>query len=110
MYILRQQGRIWTALPMVVNTWNYPTKNQNTVHAVSGVMAQALQSNGTWMAQPMPGIPDMPVHYMGGGGFFLTHPIAQGDEGIGIFSARSFDGWWQNGGPQPVPDYAVGWH
>ena len=105
--INRKQSRIWTAMPMVVNTWNYPSKGQNTVHATPGIKAQHLQADGTYLAEPMPEIPDMPVHYLGGGGFFFTHPISQGDEGIGIFAARCIDGWWQNGGIQARPDYGV---
>jgi hypothetical protein len=103
----RKQERIWTAMPMVVNTWNYPGNGQNTVHATPGIQAQQLQADGTYMSVPMPEIPDMPVHFMGGGGFFMTHPITQGDEGIGIFAGRCIDGWWQNGGVQPRPDYGT---
>lgn len=94
----RYQAGMWTALPMVVNTWNYPSKQQNTVHAVPGVAGLKQNTDGDWVAEPMPECPDMPVHFMGGGDFFFTHPITQGDEGIGIFASRVIDGWWQNGG------------
>ena len=106
-FINRKQSRIWTAMPMVVNTWNFPSKGQHTVHATPGIKAQHLQADGSYLAEPMPEILDMPVHYMGGGGFYFTHPISQGDEGIGIFAARCIDGWWQNGGTQARPDYGV---
>ncbi len=107
LHFRRYQSGIWTALPLVVNQWNYPTNGKNTVHATPGITGRARQQDGTWKNQPMPVLPDIPVHYLGGGGFFLTHPIAKDDEGIGIFSSRALDGWWQNGGANaPRPDYA----
>jgi hypothetical protein len=101
----RLQTQIWTALPGTVNLWNYPSTGQNTVVAVPGIMQQVLQDDGTWLAEPMPPHNDVPVHYLGGGGFHFTHPIAQGDEGILLYQARCIDSWWQNGGIQPRPDY-----
>ena len=101
-YIDRQQSGIWTALPMIVNVWNYPAKQQSTVNANPAILGKKFDINtGKFIDEPLPLISDIPVHYPGAGGYVFTHPIKQGDEGIGIFSARAIDGWWQNGGQQP---------
>ena len=68
------------------------------------------QSDGKYMGTPMPEHLDVPVYYSGGGGFHMTHPIAQGDEGILVYQSRCIDGFWQNGAtpskPAAQPDYA----
>jgi hypothetical protein len=44
-----------------------------------------------------------PVQFPGGNGFYLTHPLANGDECLVVFARRCIDTWWQNGGiGQPV--------
>jgi Phage protein Gp138 N-terminal domain len=105
---LRIKSELWTALPGVVNSWNYPTDGQDTVVAVPGVQQMKLEDDGTWMAVPMTPHLDVPVKRFGGGGFHLTHPIAQGDEGILLYAARAIDTFWQNGGSPPAarPSYA----
>lgn len=103
----QQQSQMWTALPAVVKTWNYPTNGQNTVHCMSGVMSQQLQQDGTWLNKPYPEFMDVPVHYLGGGNFYFTHPIKANDEGILVFASRCIDSWWQNGGQQARPSYGA---
>lgn len=46
---------------------------------------------------PFPPLVDCPVVYMGGGGAFLSFPIAAGDPCMVIFCDRSIDEWWQSG-------------
>lgn len=103
------QAQMWTMLPGVVNKWNYPSSGQNTVHAVPGMVGYRRQKDGSWMAEPMPEHQDVPVKFVGGGGFHFTHPIAQGDEGMLLYSSRCIDGFWKNGGSPPAeqPDYAI---
>jgi hypothetical protein len=105
----RYQSGMWTAMPLVANQWNLPINGQNTVHATPGIAGQSRQPDGSWAVEPMPQLPDVPVHWGGGGGAFFTHPISQGDEGIGIFTSRCRDAWWQVGGANvPRPDYGNG--
>lgn len=107
--LFKWQSGIWTAMPAIVNKWNYPTTSQNTVAIVPAIQGLKQQDDGTWISQPMPQHDDVPVHYLGGGGtngFWMTHPISQGDEGILVYASRALDGFWQNGGVQPRPDYA----
>lgn len=106
-FFRRMQSGLWTMMPAVVNAWNYPNTGKNTVTVVPAVMGQTLQADGTWLAQPMPAHPDVPVHYLGSGGMVLTHPIASGDEGMLLYASRCLDSWWQNGGIQPRPDYGT---
>lgn len=103
----RKQGSIWTAMPGVVNAWNYPSKGQNTVKVVPAVMGAVRQTDGSWLYQPIAAHDDVPVKYFGGGGFHVTHPIAQGDEGLIVYASRCIDAFWQNGGVQPRPDYGA---
>lgn len=44
------------------------------------------------------------VQFSGGGGTTFTHPIKGEDEGIAIFSSRSFANWREMGGTQPQVD------
>lgn len=44
------------------------------------------------------------VQFSGGGGTTFTHPIKGEDEGIAIFSSRSFANWREAGGTQPQID------
>ena len=41
---------------------------------------------------------DVPVLIPGGGGFYLTFPIQEGDECLVIFADFCYNSWWQNGG------------
>jgi hypothetical protein len=47
---------------------------------------------------------DLPVIFPRGGGVTLTFPIKEGDECLIVFSSRSIDFWWQNGGVQERAD------
>ncbi|EFL9897436.1 translation initiation factor IF-2 [Escherichia coli] len=50
---------------------------------------------------------DLPVVFPRGGGVTLTFPIKEGDECLIVFSSRSIDFWWQNGGVQERADGRV---
>lgn len=51
-----------------------------------------------------PVLPDIPIHYAGGGGVTATHPVKKDDEGIVVFASRPLDSWHQSGGTQPPVD------
>jgi hypothetical protein len=53
----------------------------------------------------LPELVDVPVCFPGGGGYFLTFPVAAGDECVLSFSERAIDFWWQNGGVQLPAEY-----
>ncbi len=57
------------------------------------------QKNGTYKELPReyPILVDVPVIFLGGGGFSLTFPIAKGDECLLLFNDRSIDDWFSKG-------------
>lgn len=52
----------------------------------------------------LPVLSDVPIQHGGGGGVTITHPHKEGDEGVFLFSHRSLDAWFQQGGDQPQID------
>jgi hypothetical protein len=95
------QSRIWTALPVVIGK-HIPDKM--TVEAQPSVQLAVRQSGGQIQWRSIPAAEDMPLLYLGGGGAVITNPVKQGDEGLVVYSSRSIDNWWQNGGVQPQFD------
>jgi len=81
---------IHTALPGRVVKFN---ANQNTV-TVESMITQIL-TDGNNLA--LPPLVDVPVQFPRGGGFVVTFPISDGDEGLIVFNERCIDGWWANG-------------
>ena len=55
----------------------------------------------------IPALVDVPVSFPRGGGFAVTFPLKEGDEGIAIFSERCIDGWWQNGSASAPLDFRL---
>jgi len=87
----------WTAIPGIVQSYNAA---QNTVSVQPAIKARIKQVNGSFQWVNLPLLQDVPVVFPGGGNFIATFPIKQGDECIVVFSCRSIDGWWQQGGVQ----------
>lgn len=50
---------------------------------------------------------DVPVAFPGGGDFFLTFPVKEGDECILGFSERAIDNWYASGGAQAPAEYRL---
>lgn len=109
------QAGIWTALPGIVQSYD-PGRITAEVQPATlalvtvppggelGPGMKALvkaQRDATtyWVAMPL--LVDCPVVFPRGGGFTLTFPLKPGDECLVIFSSRSIDYWWQQGGMQP---------
>lgn len=92
-----KQAGVWTALPAIVETFN---PGAVTVSAQPTIQAQVRQPDGTWLDTTLPLCVDCPIVYPGGGGFTLTFPLVQGNEGVLVFSSRCIDAWWQQGGIQ----------
>jgi hypothetical protein len=88
---------LWTALPGIVQSYD-PVKG--TCSVLPAIKGQQRNPNGTISFVNLPPLGEVPVIYLGGGGFVATFPIQQGDEALVIFSSRCIDGWFQNGGVQ----------
>ncbi|EPS7437422.1 phage baseplate assembly protein V [Citrobacter freundii] len=69
----------------------------------SGTVAEDYQ----YESVRYPILVDLPVVFPRGGGVTLTFPIKEGDECLIVFSSRSIDFWWQNGGVQERADGRV---
>lgn len=89
---------LWTAVPVKVVSYD---GTKQTVQLQPTTMVRVQQPDGSVSNQPMPVIPRAPVHWGGSGGWFVTHQIGVGDEGIALICSRSLDGWMNAGGIQP---------
>jgi hypothetical protein len=91
------QSKMWTALPVIIKKHD---TDKNTVHAQSSIKLKRIKPDGKEEWVEIPKMEDMPILYPGGGGATITMPMAEGDEALAIFSSRSIDKWWQQGGVQ----------
>lgn len=92
------QGRIWTSLPGIVQSFD-PDKNTCTVQPA--VSLKVMAEDGTRSDIQLPVLLDCPVVWQSGGGCTLTFPVSPGDECLVSFSSRCIDGWWQSGTVSP---------
>lgn len=87
----------WTALPGIVQSFNVTA---GTVVVQPSTKSRVRQRNGSFQFVNLPQLFDVPVLFPRGGPFLITFPIQNGDECLVVFSSRSIDGWWQQGGVQ----------
>ena len=94
------QKHLFTALPVSVSQ----DSDGKTVSLQPAIQNQVSDQNYDQTSyQDMPLLQDVPIKFAGGGGVTATHPIKSGDEGLTIFSSRSIDSWFQQGGTaQPI--------
>lgn len=89
------QANIWTAMPGIVQSYNAV---KGTVVVQVAIKANILNlETGATTTAPLDPQVDVPVCYMGGGGFVATFPIQQGDTALVVFASRCIDAWWQSG-------------
>lgn len=99
------QQKMWTALPGILQSFD--------ASKMSAVVQPSIQSQlrdpdtGEWSNVTLPLCLDCPVVFPGGGGFGVTFPLADGDEGLIVFASRCIDSWWQSGGVQPQAEYRM---
>lgn len=91
------QAGIWTALPGILQTFDADKMTATVQPAIQG---QRRQEDGSWLDVNLPVLLDCPVIFPAGGGFALTFPLSEGDEGLVIFASRCIDAWWAQGGIQ----------
>lgn len=92
---------IWTALPGIIESFDAAAC---TATVQPTIQAKVQTKEGEVSDVNLPVLPDVPVCFPGAGPFAITFPIAAGDEGVIVFSARCIDAFWQNGGIQPQAD------
>lgn len=88
---------VWTALPCIVNSYD---AEKQTVTLQPAILGQLRNPDGSVSSVRMPLLLDVPVMFLGGGGFTTTYPIGEGDEALAVFASRCIDSWWQSGGVQ----------
>jgi hypothetical protein len=91
------QSQVWTSMPAILQKVDFAKK---TCQAQPAIKAQVRDENGNVAWVQLPLLVDCPIQFPGGGGYDITFPLKQGDEGLVVFSARCIDAWWQNGGIQ----------
>ncbi len=85
------------AAPAIVQSFD---AEKQTV-AVQIAMSELVKNPAGPQWTPINPIYNVPICIPRGGGFSLTFPLQQGDEGLLVFTDTMFDLWWQNGGIQP---------
>lgn len=91
-------AQIWTSLPGIVQSVDMDAM---TCEVQPSVQVKVFDKTGAGTFQNLPLCVDVPILFLGGGGYTLTFPVASGDEGLINFSCRCIDAWWQSGGVQP---------
>lgn len=98
------QTGLWTALPGILQSFDAA---KMTAEVQPSVQGQLRQQDGTWQDHNLPLCLDCPVIFPAGGGFALSFPLAQGDEGLLVFASRCIDSWWYSGGIQKQPRFRM---
>lgn len=91
---------VCTSIPAIVDSFDPTTL---TVSATPAIQMRVYK-NETYSWETLPKLVNIPVVIYGGGGFFQTIPIQQGDNCLLVFSQRAIDGWHDLGGFQPAGD------
>jgi hypothetical protein len=93
-----RQAKMWTALPGVIQSYNAQAM---TCVVQAAVQVRVTDRNNVTTYQSIKPLLDCPVVFPGGGGCWMTFPLAKGDECLVVFGSRGIDFWWQQGGVQP---------
>jgi len=80
------------------------SKDGHTAKLQPTTKAVIRKPDGTTEEVTLPVIPDVPVHFMGGGGITTTFGLKSGNEGFSVPAALGIDGWHQQGGVQSAGD------
>lgn len=91
-----------TAMPAIVVSFN---ADERTITAQPAIQRVFSAGEGITGPQNLPPCVDVPVMFLGGGGYDITYPIVEGDECLLIFAERCIDSWFTTGKPAPPADY-----
>lgn len=89
-----------TCLPGIIDSYNPATQTASVQPAIKRIFTERGPV-------ALPVCVDVPVAFPGGGDFYLTFPVARGDECILLFSERCIDYWFANGGVQLPAEYRL---
>lgn len=97
--ILRQSlADLRVSIPAIVESVDY-SKNPPVVTAQIAIKELVKMPSGPQWTDIYP-ISNVPIALFSAGGFSLTLPVAEGDEGLLVFTDMCFDLWWTRGGVQ----------
>jgi len=96
------QSTIWTQIPVkVVSVARLVS--ENTVDLQPTIMGKYRAPGAQkYTDLKLPVLLQCPVHFGAGSAFFLTFPLAVGDEGLVLLSARCIDAWFASGADHNV--------
>src|SRR4051812_5415291 len=90
-------ANLWTNMPAIVQSFD-SVKGTCKVQPTIKARVRDAQGKESWVAMPL--LVDVPVIFLGGGGFVVTFPVKKDDECLIFFGCRCIDAWWQQGGIQ----------
>lgn len=85
------------AMPAIIESIDFTNQ---TLTAKPVTKMKKVSNHGVVSDFDMPLIVDVPFQCYKGGNYYITVPIAVGDECLIIFTDVDFSAWWQNGGFQ----------
>lgn len=107
-YIETRLRDLHTSIPGVIVSFNAAKQTAVVQPALKTIFViKDPGQNAVVSPLNLPVCVDVPVEFPGGGGFFLTFPVAAGDECTLKFSERAIDFWYQNGGQQLPSEYRL---
>lgn len=89
-----------TCMPGIIASFNPDTQTASVQPAIKRIFTEKGAIN-------LPLCVDVPIAFPGGGDFFLTFPVKEGDECILFFSERCIDFWHAYGGVQLPAEYRL---
>lgn len=103
------KASVTNALPGIIRSFDPETVTCDVDIAITARMTKAgtMGEDFQYESVRYPILNDLPVVFPRGGGVTLTFPVKDGDECLIVFSSRSIDFWWQNGGVQERADGRV---
>lgn len=91
---------VHTCLPGIIVSFDPEKQTAQVQPAIKRVFLDTGPVN-------LPVCVDVPVIFPGGGDYYLTFPVAAGDECLLMFAERCFDYWYAFGGTQEPAEYRV---
>jgi len=88
-----------TSMPGIISAFDPATQLASVQPAIRRVF-KSEEADGveTLIPVDLPLLINVPVHFVRGGGFSMTFPVAVGDECLLVFCERSIDEWYTFGG------------
>lgn len=97
----RQLGfTIRCAIPAIIKNIDFEKQTCTAQPAIREYLI--LKNKYEWVE--LPELADVPFFILGGGDWFVSFPIKEGDECLLIFADLCIDAWWANGGVQNQMD------